>query len=136
LTQPDDLSQHKTICLKSVCFKSVFLMKKLLMTVLLAIAIVVSTVHTPALAATASPGAKVFSANCASCHMNGGNIVSPSKTLKQADLKKNGLDSVPAIVAQVTKGKAAMPSFKSRLKSAQIEAVANYVLDSSAKDWK
>jgi cytochrome c6 len=37
----------------------------------------------PALAADLGNGAKVFSANCASCHMGGKNIINASKTLKK-----------------------------------------------------
>lgn len=89
-------------------------------------------------AATASTaiGAKIFSANCAACHQGGNNVVSANKNLKSAALKQYGMDSTDAIVTQVTNGKGAMPSFKGRLKEEDIKAVAAYVLDQSAKDWK
>lgn len=32
-------------------------------------------------------GEQVFSANCAACHMGGGNVVNGQRTLKQDDLK-------------------------------------------------
>lgn len=80
-------------------------------------------------------GAKVFSANCAACHMNGNNVVDANKNLKAETLKKFGMDSTDAIVTQVTNGKNAMPSFKSRLNEEQIQAVAAYVLTQSAKGW-
>jgi cytochrome c6 len=41
-----------------------------------------------------------------------------------------------AIITQVTNGKAAMPSFKGRLKDNQIADVAAYVLAQADKDWK
>jgi cytochrome c6 len=45
------------------------------------------------------------------------------------------MDSLEAIVSQVTNGKNAMPSFKGRLNTQQIEDVANYVLEQSEKGW-
>lgn len=81
-------------------------------------------------------GAKVFSANCAACHMNGGNVVAAPKNLKQDTLKQYGMDSADAIIKQVTYGKNAMPAFKGRLNENQIQAVAAYVLDRAGKGWK
>lgn len=113
-------------------------MKKLLCTAL-AIALCLTCVVAPALAdasADLARGAKIFSANCAACHQGGNNVVSANKNLKAAALKQYGMDSTDAIVTQVTNGKGAMPSFKGRLKDEEIKAVAAYVLDQSAKDWK
>ncbi len=110
-------------------------MKKLLL--LVAVAIVSCFTLAPAaVAADLALGAKVFSANCAACHVGGGNVVSANKNLKQETLKQFGMDSADAIVNQVKNGKAAMPAFKARLNEEQIEAVAAYVLDQSTKGWK
>jgi cytochrome c6 len=43
------------------------------------------------------------------------------------------MNSLEAIVTQVTNGKGAMPSFKSQYSAAQIEDVAAYVLAQSEK---
>jgi cytochrome c6 len=107
-------------------------MKKLLMSTLLLLSIAIFSLARPALAAD---GAAVFSANCASCHMGGKNVVNAAKTLKKEDLTKNGKDSIEAIVAQITKGMAAMPAFGGRLSPDEIEAVANYVLAQAEKGW-
>ncbi len=88
------------------------------------------------MAADLALGAKVFSANCAACHIGGGNVVSANKNLKQETLKQFGMDSADAIITQVKNGKAAMPAFKARLTDDQIESVAAYVLDQSTKGWK
>jgi cytochrome c6 len=80
-------------------------------------------------------GAKIFSANCASCHMRGGNLVSPAKTLKKEALAKYGMDSADKIITQVTNGKNAMPSFKGRLKGDAIANVTAYVLSQAEKGW-
>jgi cytochrome c6 len=110
-------------------------MRKLFVTLLLAISLCFSLITPNAVAADLATGAKVFSANCAACHAGGNNVVAAPKTLKADALKANGFNSAADIVAQVTNGKGAMPSFKGRLTPEQIEAVAEYVLDKSANGW-
>lgn len=111
-------------------------MKKILSVLLLGIVIFTFAFNRPALAADAEKGAKIFSANCASCHAGGKNLVQANKSLKKEDLDKYGMNSAEAIIAQVTNGKNAMPSFKARLKPEQIEDVAAYVLGQADKGWK
>ncbi|VXD14775.1 Cytochrome c6 [Planktothrix serta PCC 8927] len=110
-------------------------MKKLISALLIMVVAVLSFVPN-AFAADLANGAKVFSANCASCHAGGKNLVNATKSLKKADLEKYGMYSLEAITAQVTKGKAAMPSFLGRLKPDQIDDVAAYVLAQTDQDWK
>jgi cytochrome c6 len=86
--------------------------------------------------ADAIDGAKIFSNNCASCHAGGSNRVIAAKNLKLAALQKYQKDTVDAIVAQVTKGKGAMPAFSKKLNADEIKAVANYVIDQANKGWK
>ncbi len=57
------------------------------------------------------------------------------KTLKQDALEKYEMNSLTAIVNQVTNGKNAMPAFKGKLNSTQIEDVATYVLNQATKGW-
>jgi cytochrome c6 len=114
-------------------------LKKLLTVVLLAIAVFTFVFSRPAIAddtADIVNGGKVFSANCAACHLGGRNVVSPAKTLKQDALEKYNMNSLDAIVSQVKNGKNAMPAFKGRLNDKQIVDVASYVLDTSQKGWK
>lgn len=111
-------------------------MKKIISVMLLGIAIFSFAFSSPALAADSANGAKVFSANCAACHAGGKNLVQANKTLKKDALEKYGMNSAEAIISQVTNGKNAMPAFKGRLTSAQIEDVAAYVLGEAEKDWK
>jgi len=110
-------------------------MQRLFLILLGTIALWVSWVTTPAIAADLANGAKVFSANCAACHAGGLNVVNPTKTLQKGDLEQNGMASVEAIQAQVNKGKAAMPSFLGRLTPEQIADVAAYVLAQAEKGW-
>lgn len=93
-------------------------------------------VFTPIAYADPSLGSKVFNANCAACHIGGGNVVQAQKTLKLEALQKYGMDSIDAIVAQVTGGKNAMPAFKGKLKADQINDVAEYVLAQANNGWK
>jgi len=114
--------------------------RKVLSIILIVVALFSIAIARPALA-DASPevlanGAKVFGANCASCHMNGNNLINAAKNLKAETLHQYGMDSIEAITTQVTNGKAAMPAFKGRLNAEQIDAVANYVLSQSEKGWK
>jgi len=110
-------------------------MKKILTFLLVAIATVLFSFNTPALAGNAANGANIFSANCAACHIGGKNAVNPAKTLSKADLEKYGKNSIEAIVAQVTNGAGAMPPFGAKLSADQIEDVATYVLEQSEKGW-
>jgi cytochrome c6 len=123
-------------------FNSIFLhffgrktLKKLLSVVALAIALFTFAFNSPALAGDVAAGAKVFSANCAACHMGGNNVIMANKTLKKEALAQYGMNSIEAITKQVTNGKNAMPAFGGRLTAAQIEDVATYVLDQSEKGW-
>ncbi|NJP10674.1 MAG: c-type cytochrome [Leptolyngbyaceae cyanobacterium RU_5_1] len=110
-------------------------MKRLIVTLCLAIALMTTVFAFPAYAADIVNGAKVFNANCSACHLGGNNVIIPSKTLKKETLEKYGMYSSEAIKNQVTKGRNAMPSFRSRLNEAQIEDVAAYVLSQSEKGW-
>ena len=110
-------------------------MKKLFSVLLSFVLVAVSFFGSPALAADLANGAKVFGANCAACHLGGGNLVVGSKTLKQDVLKANGMDSEEAIVTQVTNAKSAIPNLGGKLDREQIADVAAYVLDKSAKGW-
>ncbi len=110
-------------------------MKKILSVILLGIAVFTIAFTSPAWAADTANGAKIFSANCAACHMGGRNVVAAAKTLKKDALEKYQMNSLEAIVYQVQNGKNAMPAFKGRLNDKQIEDVASYVLEQAEKGW-
>lgn len=98
------------------------------------IALLTFTFAAPAFA-DAAEGAQVFSANCAACHIGGGNAVNAAKTLKKTDLEQYEMNSADKIIYQVTNGKNAMPSFSGRLTEDQIVSVAEYVLQQSEAGW-
>lgn len=107
-------------------------MKKILSALLL---VMFTFAFTSPATADSTNGAKVFTANCAACHMGGRNVVAAAKTLKQDALEKNNMNSLEAIITQVHNGKNAMPAFKGKLNDQQIEDVATYVLEQAAKNW-
>ena len=101
----------------------------------------VTTINFPAVATETSNSsntspAKIFQANCASCHAKGGNIIRRGKTLKSRALSRNKLDNQQAIANLVTKGKNNMPAYGDRLTPAEIEAVSTYVLERAAENWQ
>ncbi|NDJ22924.1 c-type cytochrome [Nostoc sp. B(2019)] len=114
-------------------------MRILLLILLLAIALSKLTFVRPALAAETPNGAKIFNANCASCHIGGGNILINHKTLKKEALSKYlanyDNDSIQAIIYQVQNGKNAMPAFRSKLSSQEILEVATYVSQQAEQGW-
>jgi cytochrome c6 len=85
-------------------------------------------------------GGQLFSANCAACHMGGGNVISASKTLSQSDLQAHlneyGDDHIEAIEHQIENGKNAMPSFVGKLSEQDIIDVAAYVELRAEKGWQ
>ncbi len=105
-----------------------------LMVCLVSLAAIAAFSQAPAFA-DSGEGAKIFNANCASCHAGGLNRVVAAKNLKIETLQKYKMDSVEAISNQVSKGKNAMPAFR-KLKPEEIEQVANYVLEQATNGWK
>ena len=85
-------------------------------------------------------GGQLFSANCAACHMGGGNVISASRTLSQSDLQAHlneyGDDHIEAIEQQIENGKNAMPSFVGKLSEQDIIDVAAYVELKAEKGWQ
>ncbi|MEH2162654.1 MAG: c-type cytochrome [Nostoc sp.] len=114
-------------------------MRILLLILMLAIALFKLTFISPALAAETSNWAKIFEANCASCHIGGGNILISQKTLKKEALSKYlenyNSDSIEAIIHQVQNGKNAMPAFKAKLTAEEILEVAAYVFQNAEEGW-
>jgi cytochrome c6 len=110
--------------------------KKLVTLVLATFLLLISTFTFPAIAADTVNGEQIFSAQCAGCHINGGNIVRRGKNLKQQALKKYGMDSIEAVISIVTNGKNNMSAYKDRLSEQQIQDVAAYVIEQAQKGWR
>jgi cytochrome c6 len=105
-------------------------------TVIILLIALTLTFSPPALAADTANGAKIFSVQCAGCHVNGGNIIRRGKTLKLKALKRNGVESLEAIASLVANGKNNMSAYKDRLSEKQIEDVSAYVLEQAEKGWR
>ena len=81
-------------------------------------------------------GKNLFQQNCSVCHIGGSNIILPEKNLKLETLEANGMNSVSAIVYQITNGKNGMPAFGGRLNEQDVEAIAEYVLEASESQFE
>ena len=113
-------------------------MKALMKFALFTILLLIIWLQQPVLADTVDGayGAKIFSANCAGCHINGGNIIRRGKNLKMKALKRYKMDSVEAISNIVTYGKNNMSAYKDRLTEPEIQAVSTYVLNQAENNWR
>ena len=81
-------------------------------------------------------GELLFQRNCSVCHLGGNNIILPEKNLKLETLEANGMNSLNAIVYQITNGKNGMPAFGGRLNEEDVEEIAEYVLKASERNFK
>ena len=79
-------------------------------------------------------GEILFNQNCQVCHIDGKNIIIPEKNLKKKVLEANGMDTVEAIVYQVTNGKNGMPAFGGRLTEKEMEKISFYILNKFGKE--
>lgn len=100
------------------------------------IAIAVILVNPHHVLADNGEGTTLFTANCAGCHPQGGNIIRRGKTLKAKALKRNQVDSLEAVISLVTEGKGNMPAYGDRLTDEEIVAVSNYVVEKAATNWR
>ena len=85
--------------------------------------------------AAGSRGAQLFGQHCAGCHVNGGNIIRRSKTLKLAALQKAGLTTPQAIAAVAANGIGQMSGYAQVLGKGGPEAVGNYVWQQAQAGW-
>jgi cytochrome c6 len=112
-------------------------MRRLLSLIAFCLALVLG--GAPSIAADAAHGAQIFSANCAACHIGGGNVVNAERTLKQGALESYlanySAGHEAAIQSQVTNGKNAMPAFGGKLSEGDIADVAAYVEAQASKGW-
>ena len=90
-------------------------------------------------AADLDHGGQLFSANCAACHMGGGNVLRANRSLRMRDLNAHldqyNKDPLIAIEQQIEDGKDAMPSYAGKLSESEIIAVATYVEQQAEQGW-
>lgn len=92
--------------------------------------------HTVAALADGASPDELFEIHCAGCHPNGANIIRRGKNLKQKALNRYGYKSADKIAALITNGKGLMSAYGDRLSEAEIDKLANYVLEQAAVNWK
>ncbi|RUT08994.1 cytochrome c6 [Dulcicalothrix desertica PCC 7102] len=84
-------------------------------------------------------GDRIFTNNCSSCHLGGGNILIANKTLHKEALSQYldnyNTESIQAIIHQIKNGKGAMPAFKNKLNEEEILEVAAYVFQKAEQGW-
>ena len=74
-------------------------------------------------------GKKEFEEHCAACHKDGGNIVTPTKTLSKKDREANGVKSAKDIIAKMRKPGPGMTAFDSKtISDKDAKAIAGYIL--------
>lgn len=114
-------------------------MQKIITIVAIALITLLTFINTPVVADTVTDldrGAKIFNANCAGCHVKGGNIVRRGKNLKLKALHRNKVDTQEAVVSLVTNGKGIMSAYGDKLTPEEISDVSAYVLDRAEQNWK
>ncbi len=116
------------------------MLPKIISAFLVALVTIFIPLSSPAVADTVTPdlnnGAAIFEANCAGCHINGGNIVRRGKNLKSKALHKYKVDNEDAIANIVTNGKGIMSAYGDKLSAEEIANVSSYVLQQAATNWK
>mgnify|MGYP001157432955 FL=1 len=80
-------------------------------------------------------GEHLFIENCAGCHINGGNIIRRNKTLKEKDLKRNGVDTIEKIAKIAREGIGIMDGYEEVLGEKGDQLVANWILKQAQKAW-
>tara|TARA_B100000965_G_C19577580_1_gene752004 strand:- start:804 stop:1232 length:429 start_codon:yes stop_codon:yes gene_type:complete len=80
-------------------------------------------------------GKDLFKSHCASCHINGGNIIRRSKNLKISSLKHNGIDDPDSIAKIARQGIGIMDGYKDQLGDNGDQIVANWIWEQAQKAW-
>ena len=80
-------------------------------------------------------GKDLFFQHCSGCHINGGNIIRRSKTLKLSALKRNGLDDPEAIAEIARVGVGSMNGYEKVLGVDGDKLVANWIWKQAQNAW-
>jgi len=74
-------------------------------------------------------GKKEFEEHCAVCHKDGGNLISPTKTLSKKDRQANGVKSAKDIIKLMRKPGPGMTAFDGKtISDKEAKAIAGYIL--------
>lgn len=80
-------------------------------------------------------GENLFRAHCVGCHVNGGNILRRSKTLKLAALQRNGINNAAAVAVIAANGLGQMAGYGAVLGEGGADQVARYVWSQAEAGW-
>lgn len=74
-------------------------------------------------------GEAEFKEHCASCHVDGGNLINPAKTLSKHDREKNGVKTVKDIIKIMRKPGTGMTTFDEKtLPDKEAGKIAEYII--------
>lgn len=106
-------------------------MKQGIITVLFAVAGAGSILALSAgdVAAASPKGEALFKQHCAVCHVNGGNLITPQKTLSKKDREKNNIKSAEAIIKTMRAPGPGMTQFSEKtIPEKDAREIAEYIL--------
>ena len=90
---------------------------------------VMSVMFAEGVTAAEAKGEALFKQHCSVCHVNGGNLITPAKTLSKKDREKNNIKTAAAIVKTMRNPGPAMTKFDSKtISEKDAEAIAEYIL--------
>ena len=89
----------------------------------------ISVILTGGVEATQPSGEALFKQHCAVCHVDGGNLIAPQKTLRKKDREANNVKTVEAIVKTLRKPGPGMTAFNEKtIPEKDARAIAEYIL--------
>lgn len=92
--------------------------------------IVYTIFEIPTLAVDLINGEAGFKENCAECHIGGGNIVNPNKTLSEKDRNMNGIKTADDIVRIMRKPGEGMTKFdENTISDDDARKIAGYIIN-------
>lgn len=105
-------------------------MKKIFISVLFAVTVVsTSVLLTGGVEAAPLTGEALFKQHCSVCHVNGGNLIAPQKTLHKKDREKNNIKSPEAIIKTMRIPGPGMTQFTEKtIPEKDARAIAEYIL--------
>ena len=106
-------------------------MKRVVLTAILAVAAaaVISAMSAGDVVAVQANGEALFKQHCAVCHVDGGNLINPQKTLHKKDREINNIKSAEAIINRMRNPGPGMTQFNEKtIPAKDAKAIAEYIL--------
>ena len=106
-------------------------MKRVLITTMFAVAAAgsISVIFAGGVDAAPSTGEALFKQHCAVCHVDGGNLIAPQKTLHKRDREANNIKTSEAIIKTMRNPGPGMTQFNEKtIPEKDAIAIAEYIL--------